>query len=310
MYSLLNSNYFKKRDEIIISISEHHANLVSWQYLAKKLDLNLKFINLNDDFTLDLEDLKSKLSSKTKLVALNHISNTLGIINNIKKINKIVKNNNKNTLFLVDASQSAPHIKIDFKDLNIDFLCFTAHKMLGPTGLGILVAKQELLEKLEPCRFGGDMIKDVNVKRSLWNDLPNKFEAGTPHIAGAFGLSSAIDYLEEIGLKNIHKYDQKLLDYALDLLEDSKIELYNFRDKNTKNRSPIILFGMDNMDCRTLSALLDESENIATRAGVHCAQPIINKINKQGVSRASFYLYNTTKEIDLFVNTLKKISKI
>jgi cysteine desulfurase/selenocysteine lyase len=182
--------------------------------------------------------------------------------------------------------------------------------MLGPTGLGILVAKQELLEKLEPCRFGGDMIKDVNVKRSLWNDLPNKFEAGTPHIAGAFGLSSAIDYLEEIGLKNIHKYDQKLLDYALDLLEDSKIELYNFRDKNTKNRSPIILFGMDNMDCRTLSALLDESENIATRAGVHCAQPIINKINKQGVSRASFYLYNTTKEIDLFVNTLKKISKI
>jgi cysteine desulfurase/selenocysteine lyase len=307
MYSLYNSNYFKKDDEIIVSLAEHHANLVPWQYLSKKLGLILKFINIKDDFTLDLEDFKNKITNKTKLVCISHISNTLGTINPIKDIGKIT--HNYNSLILVDCSQSAPHLKLDFKDLDADFIVFTAHKMLGPTGIGCLIAKEELLNKLEPFRFGGGMISNVTTTNSVWNKLPLKFEAGTPNIAGAFGLSAAIDYLSNIGLDNIYNKDKELLKYAIEKLDPiDNLSIYNIKDYN--KQAPILLLDLKGIDCRIFSTILDDEANIATRAGVHCAQPIINKYTKDGFTRVSFYFYNTFEEIDVLEKTIKKISNL
>ncbi len=306
MYMLYNSNYFKKNDEIIVTIMEHHANFVPWQYLSKKLGLVLKVVKITNDFLLDLDDLKEKLSEKTKLVAIAHVSNTIGTINPVKKITKLAKENN--SLVVVDGSQAVPHMKVDFKEIGCDFYVFTCHKMLGPTGVGVLLGKKELLQKFEPVRFGGDMISDVNLKRSLWNKHPLKFEAGTPNIAGAFGVSAAIDYLEKVGLNNIHKHDQELLDYCFENLEKiNNITTYN--NKDAKKQAPIVLFSLKNILSRELSSLLDVYSNIATRAGVHCAQPLVSSLNKDGLSRASFYFYNSFEEIDVFIKTLKTIDK-
>lgn len=307
MYVLYNSSYFKKNDEIVVSIMEHHANFVPWQYLAKKLGLVIKVVSLKKDFTLDMEDYKKKLSKKTKLVAITHVSNTVGTINNVKEITTFAKKNN--SLVLIDGSQAAPHLKINFKDINCDFYVFTGHKMLGPTGIGVLLAKEKLLSTLEPFRFGGDMISKVTINKSTWNDLPYKYEAGTPNIAGAFGLSAAVDYLKEVGLKNIHENDQQLLKYAFEKLEPIKnLKIYN--NKSPKKQAPIILFDLKNIGCRELSSSLDIYSNIATRAGVHCAQPFINTLNKDGLSRASLYFYNSYEEIDVLTETIKKIDKI
>jgi len=303
MYLLNNSNYFKEKDEIIVSIMEHHANFVPWQYLAKKLNLVLKVVNIKEDYSLDLKDYKNKLSEKTKLVAITHVSNTIGVINNVKEITKLAKK--QKALVLIDGSQAVPHMKVSFKDIGCDFYVFTGHKMLGPTGIGVLVGKKELLLKFEPFRFGGDMISEVNLERSLWNKLPLKYEAGTPNIAGAFGLSASVDYLQEIGFKKIYKNDQDLLKYCLKELEKNNIKTYK-----TKKQAPLVLFELEKTSCRELSSLLDVYANIATRAGVLCAQPLVSKINKEGVTRASFYLYNTFEEIDVLVKTLKKIKEI
>lgn len=306
MYMLYNSNYFKKGDEIITTVYEHHANLVPWQFLAKKLGLILKFVEINKDYTIDLEDLEKKLTKKTKLITIAHISNTTGVIAPIKKISEIAKKNN--CLFVIDGSQSAPHIKIDFKKTGADFFVCTAHKMLGPTGVGLLIGKKNLLEKFSPVRFGGDMIKTVTFKRSTWNDLPYKFEAGTPNISGAFGFSSSVDYLEMVGLDNILKQDKKLLEYCIDeILKIEDIVCYNPLD--SKKQGPILLFNLKNINCRELSALLDQTKNIATRAGMHCAEPIVSRFDKNGVTRASFYFYNTKEEIDVFIEALKFINK-
>jgi cysteine desulfurase / selenocysteine lyase len=307
MYSLYNSNYFKKGDEIIISLAEHHANLVPWQYLAKKLKLVLKFINIKEDFTLDIDDFKDKITTKTKLVCINHITNTTGTINPIKDICKIAHNHG--SLILVDGSQSVPHLKIDFKELNVDFLVFTAHKMLGPTGIGCLISKEKILLELEPFKFGGDMISNVTKNKSNWNKLPLKFEAGTPNIAGAFGLNAAIDYLNNIGLDNIYNQDKKLLKYTLEKLEPiENLNIYNIKDYN--KQAPILLLDLKGIDCRTFSTILDEQDNIATRAGVHCAQPIINKYTKTGFTRVSLYFYNTFEEINILEKSILKIDKL
>ncbi len=306
MYMLYNSNYFKKGDEIITTVYEHHANIVPWQFLAKKLGLILKFVEINKEYTMDLEDLEKKITKKTKLITVAHISNTTGVIAPIKKISEIAKKNN--CLFVIDGSQSAPHIKIDFKKTGADFFVCTAHKMLGPTGVGLLIGKKELLEKFSPVRFGGDMIKHVTFKNSTWNDLPYKFEAGTPNISGAFGFSSAVEYLEMVGLDNILKQDKKLLDYAInEILKIEDIVCYNPLD--SKKQGPILLFNLKGINCRELSTLLDQTKNIATRAGMHCAEPIVSRFDKNGVTRASFYFYNTKKEIDVFIDTLKFINK-
>jgi len=306
MYMLYNSNYFKKGDEIITTVYEHHANIVPWQFLAKKLGVILKFVEINNDYTYDLEDLEKKITKKTKLITVAQISNTTGVIAPIKKISEIAKKNN--CLFVIDGSQSAPHIKIDFKKTGADFFVCTAHKMLGPTGVGLLIGKKELLEKFSPVRFGGDMIKHVTFKNSTWNDLPYKFEAGTPNISGAFGFSSAVEYLEKVGLDNILKQDKKLLEYAInEILKIEDLVCYNPLD--IKKQGPILLFNLKGINCRELSTLLDQTKNIATRAGMHCAEPIVSRFDKNGVTRASFYFYNTREEIDVFIDTLKFINK-
>lgn len=306
MYSLYNSNYFKKDDEIILSILEHHANLVPWLFLSKKIGLKLKFVDIRKDFTLDLEDFKSKLSSKTKLIAITHVSNTTGTIIPIKEVIDFSKK--YNVLTLVDASQSAPHLSINFKALDVDFLVFTAHKMLGPTGVGCLISKEKNLEKFMPYRFGGDMIRNVSLTNFTTNNVPYKFEAGTPNISGIFGFSKALDYLSSLGIKNIEKQDKKLLKYALDEIKEIKnIELFN--PGKASLQSPILLFRLKGIDCSDLSAILDDMSNIATRSGVHCAEPIVTRFDKKGLSRASFYFYNTFEEIDKFIFSLKEIDK-
>jgi cysteine desulfurase / selenocysteine lyase len=304
MYSLYNSDYFKKDDEILVSILEHHANLVPWLFLSKKLGLKLKFIDLKSDFTLDLDDFKNKMSEKTKLIAITHVSNTTGTIVPIKEIVSFSKKYNCKTL--IDASQSVPHMKVNFKEINCDFLVFTGHKMLGPTGIGCLISKKENLEILSPYKFGGDMIRNVSMEEFTVNNIPYKFEAGTPNISGVFGLSFAIDYLLEVGLENILNQDKALLKYALKRTEEiNNLELFNPKDENLQ--APILLFRLKGIDASDLSAVLDDMSSIATRAGVHCAEPIVTRFDKNGLSRASFYFYNTFEEIDIFIESLKTI---
>jgi cysteine desulfurase / selenocysteine lyase len=306
MYALLNSNYFKKGDEILLSCFEHHANLVPWLFISKKTGVKLKFIDINSDFSLNIDDFKNKISEKTKLIAITHISNTIGTIVPIKEIIKLSKKYNCKTL--IDSSQSAGHMKINFKELDCNFLVFTAHKMLGPTGVGCLISKQKDLEEIMPFRFGGEMIKNVSFNSFTTNNIPYKFEAGTPNISGIFGLSSAIDYLLDIGLENIKKQDAFLFDYLLEKI-DSFENLEVFNPKDSKKQAPILLFRLKNIDCSDLSALLDDMSFIATRAGVHCAEPIVTRFDKKGLSRASLYFYNTLAEIDQFVSCLKEIDQ-
>ncbi|MFA5746005.1 MAG: cysteine desulfurase [archaeon] len=307
MYMLYNSNYFKKGDEILTTVYEHHANLVPWQFISQKLGLKLKFVEINKDYTFNLDDLEKKITNKTKLITVAHISNTIATIAPIKEIVEIAKK--KNILVCVDGSQSAPHRKIDFKKLNVDFFVCTMHKMLGPTGVGVLIGKERLLEKFSPVRFGGDMIEHVTFQKSTWNQLPNKFEAGTPNISGAFGTLEAINYLKRIGIENIEKQDKQLTDYALTKLNNIPgLTIYN--PMNTNKQGSIILFDLKGINSRELSSFLDEFGNIATRAGVHCAEPIVSRLNKNGLVRASFYFYNTKSEIDHFEETLKKIKKL
>jgi len=306
MYMLYNSDYFHSGDEIITTVYEHHANLVPWQFLAKKLGLKLKFVEIKDDYTFDMNDFLNKLSNKTKLVTIAHASNTIGTIAPIEEITKAA--HDKGSLVAIDGSQSAPHMKIDFRKNNFDFFSFTAHKMLGPTGVGCLIAKEELLERLEPVRFGGDMVSKVTYEKAEWNSLPYKFEAGTPNISGAFGLSAAIDYLENIGMEDIQKSDKKLLKYALNkIAEVDGLKLYN--PCATDKQVPILLFDIKGINPVAVSMLLDDIAGIATRSGMHCAQPIVSRLNSQGLTRVSFYFYNTKEEIDILMETLKKISK-
>ncbi len=304
MYSLYNSDYFKEGDEILLTCFEHHANMVPWIFLEQKLKLKIKYVDINEDFTLNLDDFKKKLSDKTKLIAIAHVSNTIGTIVPIKQIINLSKEYNLKTL--IDASQSVPHMKIDFKDINCDYLVFTGHKMLGPTGIGCLISKKKNLEEFSPFRFGGDMIKNVNLHDFSVNNIPYKFEAGTPNISGVFGLSSAIDYLLNIGLDNILKQDKSLLDYSLKRCEEIE-NLTLFNSKNSKLQGPIILFKLKGIDATDLTAVLDDMSSIATRSGVHCAEPIVKRFDQNGLTRASFYFYNTFEEIDVFIESLKKI---
>ena len=306
MYSLLESGFFSEGDEILVSKAEHHSNLVPWQFIEKKTGAKLVLANLNDDFTLNTGDFESKLNDRTKLVALQHASNTVGSIHPIKELVKKVKRNNSETLFLCDAAQSVPHMPVDVKDLGCDFLTFSAHKMLGPTGIGVLYAKKELLEKMPPFLFGGDMIHSVQEHSSSWNKLPYKFEAGTPNIAGGIGFGAALDYLNKVGMKNVRAHEKELLKYVFDKLEGlEKLRIFNPQDP--EKQCGIVLFDIKGLSPHQTALALFEISNIAIRSGMHCAEPLISKFNPDGLARASFYLYNTEKEIDLFVETLKQI---
>jgi cysteine desulfurase/selenocysteine lyase len=306
MYSFFTSGMLKKDDEVLVTKFEHHSNLVPWQFLERKIGIKLKFAELNPDFSLNLQDLQNKITKNIKIVSVTHIANSTGTINDVKQIGKIAHDNK--ALFLVDAAQSAPHMELDAKNINADFLAFSGHKMLAPTGIGVLYGKRELLEKMQPFMYGGDMIRSVQLHSATWNDLPYKFEAGTPNIAAAYGFSAAIDYLQRIGMHAIRKHEIELTKYALDTISSiPKIKIYG--TKNPETQAGIVLFESKGLEAHDLALALDESANIAIRSGMLCAEPFVGSINPNGLDRASFYFYNTKEEIDIFTEELQKIVK-
>ncbi|QQZ10493.1 cysteine desulfurase [Heyndrickxia vini] len=292
----------KEGDEIVISYMEHHSNLIPWQQLAKQKGATLKYVPMQEDGTITLDDVQKTVTSNTKIVAIMHVSNVLGTINPIKEITKIAHNNG--AYMVVDGAQSTPHMKIDVQDLDCDFFAFSGHKMCGPTGIGVLYGKRELLENMEPVEFGGEMIDFVDLYDSTWKELPWKFEGGTPIIAGAIGLGAAIDFLEDIGMENITKYEHQLAEYALNKLSEVKgITIYGPMDP--MKRAGLVTFNLDDVHPHDLATVLD-AEGIAVRAGHHCAQPLMKWLKVSATARASFYLYNTEEDIDRFVAGLLK----
>lgn len=288
-------------DEIVVNEMEHHANIVPWQQLAKRKGAKLVFIPLEEDGTIALDSVKKAMSNKTKIVAITHVSNVLGTINDIKSIAEIAHAHN--AYISVDGAQAVPHMAVDVQDLDVDFYAFSGHKMLGPTGIGILYGKAELLDKMEPIEYGGDMIDYVYKTESTWTDLPVKFEAGTPMIAEAVGLNAAIDYITELGLDNIYQHEKELVRYAYDKM--SAIEGIEIYGPGKDNRAGLITFNLKGVHPHDLATALD-SEGIAVRAGHHCAQPLMKWCKASSTARASFYIYNTIEEIDQFIESLEK----
>ena len=289
-------------DEIIITYMEHHSNLIPWQQVAKQTGATLKYFPLQEDGTLTIEDVRSTITPNTKIVALTMVSNVLGTMNPIKEIAQIAHENG--AVIVVDGAQGAPHLGIDVQDLDIDFLAFSGHKMCGPTGIGVLYGKKQLLENMEPIEFGGEMIDFVGLHESTWKELPWKFEGGTPIIAGAIGLGAAIDFLQEIGLDNILEHEHKLAAYALEKM--STIEgLTIYGPAEAEKRAGVITFNLSDVHPHDVATVLD-AEGIAVRAGHHCAQPLMKWLNVSATARASFYLYNTEEDIDKLVEGLAK----
>ncbi|MFF2480637.1 cysteine desulfurase [Paenibacillus sp. NPDC058071] len=282
----------KEGDEIVITPMEHHANLIPWQQAAKATGATLKYIPLQPDGTLSLEDAEQVITPRTKVVAVTYVSNVLGVINPVKELTAIAHRNG--AVMVVDGAQSTPHMKVDVQDLDCDFYAFSAHKMCGPTGIGALYGKKSLLAGMEPIEYGGDMIDTVELFESSWKEAPYRFESGTPIIAGAVGLAAAIDFLEQIGLDEIDKHERQLAAYAYDKLSEiDGVTIYGPRD----NRVGLITFNVDDIHPHDVSTVLD-AEGIAIRAGHHCCQPLMRWLNVSSTARASFYLYNTEEEID------------
>ncbi|MCY7785035.1 MULTISPECIES: cysteine desulfurase SufS [Bacillus] len=289
----------KPGDEVVITYMEHHANIIPWQQAVKATGATLKYIPLQKDGTISLEDVRETVTSNTKIVAVSHVSNVLGTINPIKEMAKIAHDNG--AVIVVDGAQSTPHMKIDVQDLDCDFFALSSHKMCGPTGIGVLYGKKALLENMEPAEFGGEMIDFVGLYESTWKELPWKFEAGTPIIAGAIGLGAAIDFLEEIGLDEISRHEHKLAAYALERFS----QLDGVTVYGPEERAGLVTFNLDDVHPHDVATVLD-AEGIAVRAGHHCAQPLMKWLDVTATARASFYLYNTEEEIDKLVEALQK----
>lgn len=288
-------------DEVLISVMEHHSNIIPWQEACKKTGARLMYAYLKDGM-LDLADFQSKLTEKTRFVALAHVSNVLGVVNPIKEIAELV--HQKNALLVVDGAQSVPHMKIDVQGLDVDFFAFSGHKMLGPTGIGVLYGKEELLEQMSPVEFGGEMIDFVYEQEATWKELPWKFEAGTPNIAGAIGLAAAIDYLDELEMKAVHQYEQELIAYVFPKLQTVK-GLTIYGSKDLTQRSGVISFNLAGLHPHDVATALDY-EGVAVRAGHHCAQPLLNYLGVAATVRASFYMYNTKADCDKLIEALQK----
>ncbi|MEK6570931.1 MAG: cysteine desulfurase [Bacteroidota bacterium] len=296
--------HLRPGDEILLSYMEHHSNLIPWQMIARETGAQLRFIPLTPDGRLDLSDLPNLLTSKTKIVAVTHVSNVLGTINPVAEIAQ--KAHEVGAVVLIDAAQSVPHLAIDVRALDCDFLAFSGHKMLGPTGIGILYGKVNLLDAMPPFMGGGEMINEVQLESATYRELPGKFEAGTPNIAGAIGLGAAIDYLNAIGLDNIREHEISLVSYAVEALKNlNGIDIYG----PLPDRSGVIAFNLKGIHPHDVSTILDE-DAIAIRAGHHCTQPLMRWLDVAATARASFYLYNTTDDIDRFVDSLKKVKEI
>ena len=296
-------NNIKENDEIVLSIMEHHSNLVPWQMVAKKNKAILKYMYIDNNFELPEEQIKSKITNKTKIVAITHVSNVLGTINPVKQIIDIAHKNG--ALVVLDASQSIPHMKIDVKNLDADFVVFSGHKMMSPLGIGVLYAKENILNDMPPFLYGGDMIEYVYEQDATFASLPNKFEAGTQNVGGAIGLSASIDYLEKIGYDNIKKIEDELINYARHEL--SKLEFIQmYCTKNLNNHTGVISFNVKGVHPHDVASILD-SENIAIRSGNHCAQPLMRFLKIDSTCRISIYIYNTKDDIDKLILGLKKV---
>lgn len=291
-------------DEILLTEMEHHSNIVPWQLAAKRTGAIIKYIPLTEKGDLDLSNPNQYFNSNTKIVSITHISNVLGKINPIRDLAKLAHNNG--ALLIVDGAQGAPHLKINIQDLECDFYVFSGHKMLGPTGIGVLWGKLDLLNKMEPFMGGGEMIDTVTMESSSWNDVPYKFEAGTPNFAQAVGLGAAIDYLECIGMDEIRKHEYKLTNYAFErLVAINGLNIHG----SLNNRAGVISFNLDGIHPQDVAQFLNE-DNIAIRVGHHCAQPLLSKLGETSTARISFYIYNDETDIDKFCDSILNIREI
>lgn len=298
-YGLDNLN---ENDEVLLSIMEHHSNLVPWQMVTRKTKSNLKYMYINDEFELSRDEIESKITDKTKIVAITHVSNVLGTINDVKEIIKYA--HKKGAKVLLDASQSIPHMRVDVQELDADFVVFSGHKMLAPLGIGVLYAKKEILNKMNPFLMGGDMIEYVYEQETTFAPLPNKFEAGTQNVGGVVGLGAAIDYIEKIGYDDIQKYENEVVGYAINEL--SKLDyLTLYLTPNRKNHSSVISFNIKGVHPHDVASILD-SENVCVRSGNHCAQPLMRFLGIDSTCRASFYFYNTKEDVNRLVKALNK----
>lgn len=291
-------NSINAGDEILLSVMEHHSNLLPWQIVASQKGARLKFVNITPEGNLDLNDFQNKLTDQTKIVAITHVSNVLGTINPIKQIVSLA--HEKNALVVVDGAQAVGHFPVDVQNLQVDFYAFSGHKMLGPSGIGVLYGKENLLKKIPPYRVGGEMISNVTLESATWADIPQKFEAGTPNILGAIGLGHAIDYLNSIGLDQIVAHEQALLDYLLKALKKMpEIKVYG-----PTSRSGVVSFNLKNVHPHDLATALDQ-EGIEIRAGHHCAQPLIKVLGEESVARVSLQVYNNKSDLEKFIQAIK-----
>lgn len=304
-YSWGNAN-IRAGDLIVLTELEHHSNLVPWQLLAQRTGARLEFIPVTNDGLLRLDIYEQLLQQQPKLVAFSHMSNVLGTITPAKEI--IAQAHAAGATVLVDAAQSVPHFPVDVQELDADLLCFSGHKMLGPTGIGVLYGKRALLEAMPPLFGGGDMIRTVHLRESTWNDLPWKFEAGTPAIAEAIGLGAAVDYLSELGMENVARHEREITSYAMEQLRAiAGLTIYG---PEAHQRGGVISFTLDDIHPHDLASILDQEVGVAIRAGHHCAQPLMERFDILAMARASFYIYTTTAEIDVLVEGLQKAKQI
>ena len=295
-------NNLKKDDKIVISIMEHHSNLVPWQYVSKKTGAKLEYMYTNENGELTEKEIAEKITNGVKIVGITHVSNVLGTINPVKKI--IKKAHEVGAIVVLDASQSVPHMKVDVRDLDADFLVFSGHKMLSPLGIGVLYGKKELLENMDPFLYGGDMIEYVYEQETSFAEVPTKFEAGTQNVEGAVGLAAAIDYLEKVGMDNVEKIEKELMKYAL--LELSKLNFVTvYGPKEIEKHASVISFNVNGIHPHDVASILD-SKNVCVRSGNHCAQPLLRYMGIDSTCRASFYIYNTKEDIDRLIEALYK----
>jgi len=302
----------KRGDEVVVSLMEHHSNIVPWEILSKTNGFDIKYTEVNHDGTLNYENFEGLVSKKTKIICISHVSNFSGVINDVKRIAKVAHEHD--ALTLVDGAQSVPHLPVDVKDLDVDFLAFSGHKMLGPTGIGVLYGRREVLEKMEPFQGGGEMIREVSfdkVKRRCsitWNDLPWKFEAGTPNVCGGVGLMEAVKYLMRIGMENVKAHECMLTEYVLKrMLECRKVNIYGPKEAYAK--CGIIPFGVEGLSSHDVALFLD-NYGIMIRSGFHCTQPLHQIFKLTSSARASFYIYNTREEVDRFIEVLEEIEQL
>ncbi|MCS7126144.1 MAG: cysteine desulfurase [Aigarchaeota archaeon] len=298
--------HLQKDDEVLLTIFEHHSNILPWRAVASMKGARIKYVDILDDGRLDYSDFEEKLSEKTKIVSIAQTSNTLGTLVDVKKIAKRV--HEVGGVVVIDGAQSVPHLPVDVQDLGIDFLAFSGHKMLGPTGIGVLWVKRDLVDDIPPLRLGGGAIRDVELDRFTLLDPPHRFEAGTPNISGAIGLGAAVEYLMKIGISNVKRHEEELMKYTFKRFEEFGDSIIVYGPKDVSERSGIMLFNVEGMDPNIVGSLLD-SYGIAVRSGKHCAHLLYRRLKLDGAVRASYYIYNNVDDVEIFASALEEIIK-